>query len=88
MNKQDKRILNNYMNSEYYSLSQKYNTCSYAKMQAEYEILQDMRKLGGYDYKIISGNSHMFSCAFTFEENGKKFLKYFTRTKTQVFEIE
>lgn len=88
MNKQNQLILNNYRNSECYSLNQKYKTCSFAKLQAEREILQDMQKMNGYAYKIIGANSNSFSCAFIFEKDARKFLKYFTRTKTKVFEIE
>lgn len=88
MNKINKQILENYKKSEYYSLNQKYKSCSFAKIKAEQEILQDMKNLNGYNYKIVGANTSTFSCAFTFEENNKQFLKYFTRSKIKIFEVE
>lgn len=85
MNKKDKNTIFNYLRSTNYNLMDCYRTASCYKWRAYNDIIQEMNNNNGYNFKIISYNQMMFTCGFTFEnENGGKFLKYYTPTKTSI----
>ena len=72
LTQKQQQMLNNYNNSDMYSLQDLYKTCSVAKTRAEYLIKEEMRKIGGYGYKVCGGNSNCFTCAYCYDsrENG------------------
>lgn len=70
----------NYKRSNMDKLSDLYKNCSYEKSRADYLIREEMKNLNGYDYKIIGGNSMMFSCGYKYkDESGLEHLVYHTR---------
>lgn len=80
MTQKEKNFYNNYERSNMYRLSDLYKSCSYEKSRADYLIREEMKNLNGYDYKIISGNSMMFSCGYKYKDQSNlEHLVYHTR---------
>lgn len=87
MKKQHQTILESFKRSTNYRLEEVYNKFSLEKARAQFFILEDMKKNNGKNFKILSHNCMMFTCCYEFSKEGKNYLKYFSKTKTIVFEI-
>ena len=54
----------NYLNSKKKSVKECYKNPSFEKRMAEMEILNEMKKKGGSNYRIITHNAHIFTCGY------------------------
>jgi hypothetical protein len=87
MTEQNQQIIKNYNKSYKTNLLQCYTKPSEKKFKAEQKIIDEMAKLGGYGYKIISYNIYNFSCAYMYNKIDTETseiiptLVYHTRTK-------
>ena len=72
LTKKQQQMINAYNYSDMHSLRDLYKSYSNAKAREEYFILDEMRKIGGYGYKVCGGNSMCFTCAYCYDsrENG------------------
>lgn len=87
LNKKQKQFLNNYNESDMYSLRDAYGRYSRAKEQAEDEIIKEMESVGGHGYKVCTAGHFIFTCAYKVDdENGTK-LVYHTPTARHEFYI-
>lgn len=84
MNKQQKQILANYETAENTSVSECYAKPSSAKVHAENEIKLEMIKELGFDYKVLSYNTNMFTCAY---KTARNTLIYHTPTRKVVINL-
>ena len=75
-------LAQNYWNSYYDSLTQCYIKPSQAKLNAQHCCKLRMLKWNGYDFRICTFNSHMFTAGYRFKENGTEYLAYETPTYT------
>ena len=79
MSKRERTALNNYtwyLNSTMRDLNDAYTTYSAAKARA-FSYCKDLQyRLSGYDFKIISKNSFMFTAGFTFADPETGVLKF------------
>ena len=88
MIKRDARIVESYNRSRVYSLSQCYGRFSSEK-QSAWEYCQNLcRKKDGSGLKVISYNGWMFTAGFKYEENGKSYLMYITKSEDRPIELE
>lgn len=56
-----------------------YKKPSDRKSRIEWDINYYRRKCGGYDYRVLSYNSQMFTCAYRVKDvNGDEWLRVFT----------
>ena len=89
---QKQNYYNKYKKSNMYRLRDLYTSYSEAKAAAEQEIIEEMRKNGGYGYKVCGGNSCTFTCAYMYDtrENGdiNKHLVYHTAYNRYDFIVE
>ena len=85
---QAKQIIRRYNNSDCYSLWQayKYSYSNY-KARAEQEIKDEMQKMGGYSYRITGAGSSYFSCGYTLEIDGQKYVVFHTPTDRKLVAI-
>ena len=89
MTKKDKSTIFNYLKSNKFSLMDCYKSASCYKWRVYNSIIEEMKKLNGYNFKIISYNQNIFTCGFTFDSaSGSKFLKYYTPNKTTILLLE
>lgn len=89
MNKRQLAIFNNYKNSYKRELFDCYKSYSHNKMRAYGNCINQMMKRDGYDFRIISHNSHIFTVGFKFkDETGSEKLMYISPTKMESFYIE
>ena len=75
-------LAQNYWNSYRRNLTECYGRFSSAKGNADFWCRQRMVELGGYDYRICTFNSQMFTAGYRFKENGTEYLVYKTPTYT------
>ena len=73
-------LAQNYWNSYYRTLNDCYVRRSHAKENADFWCRERMVELGGYDYRICTYNSQIFTAAFRFKEKGIEYLCYMTPT--------
>ena len=67
LTQKQQQLLNNYNNAKYDNLHQAYNNCSYAKIRAWQNILDEMRNNNGYNIRITGFNSCVYSCAYKYQ---------------------
>lgn len=69
MFKYEKRMVSNYENTpeDIDSLEKVYVTFSRAKWYSFHEIKKEMNLLGGYDMRITSHNSMIYTCAYKYD---------------------
>lgn len=83
LNNKECKIALSKFNDWYYSsakeLYQVYGSYSQAKENAMNYCKEMMKKYEGYDLRIISHNSNVFSVGFIFKDDGKKIFAYITR---------
>lgn len=79
LNKKQQQLLNNFNQSYNTKLSDIYKNYSGEKARAERDILNEMGKKCGYDYRITGGNCNFFSCGYLYiDEQNKTHLVYHT----------
>lgn len=87
-NKRVNGIINSYKNYAGRDLSDCYKKASVAKQRA-YAYCRDLqRKYNGYDFRVISYNTFMFTVGFKFvdTETGKVMFMHITPSKDEIFE--
>lgn len=87
MTKKETAMVMNYVRATKRTLDECYGRYSTAKEIAYNSCRRAMEMLDGYDFKIVSYNCNFFSCAFTYEKDGKERLRYYTYANTYDFEI-
>lgn len=87
MNKKQTGIYKQWLRSQKSNLYDCYKRPSEYKLNAEHSIVQSCLKLHGERFRILSHNTYTFTCAFSYENNGKTFLVYHTPYHTDAFEI-
>ena len=87
MTKYERGIAARYFDATYKSVRDCYIKPSIAKIGIEESIIRAMVANHGADYRVISYNIMMFTCAYMFLLNGRVHLHYFTPSKTEVIDI-
>lgn len=65
-----------------------YKKPSFNKTWAENLIFNEMRELDGYEYKVLTANCQIFTCAFKYKDkNQQEHMRYYTRDNTYDFII-
>ena len=89
MNKEQRVILERYKGSYKRDLYDCYTQYSRAKINAYESCIRLMDSYDGYDFRIISYNSHMFTAGFRFKDSGlREWFMYMTKTRREKFLIE
>lgn len=88
MTKVQRGMLNNYNRSEWTSLHQVYQNPSWSKQRAFDWCMELVRKYSGNRPRICTFNSFGFTFGFTFEMEGKTFLRYETPNNSYTFPID
>lgn len=65
-----------------------YKNPSREKERIDERIRRECDAIGGYDYRVINGNSYQFTCAFRFYncEDKKEYLVYYTKENRYCYE--
>ena len=71
-------LAQNYWHSHRRTLEECYSSHSRAKENADFWCRARMVECGGYDYRICTFNSQMFTCGYRFKEKGVEYLAYET----------
>jgi len=87
MNKRQQSILDAYNNSDLRTLHECYGSWSWAKEYAYEDCKRTCANMNGYDFRIISYNTCMFSIGFRYKKDGKEYLHYETNVSVLDFEI-
>lgn len=88
MNKQDEAIVRSYNRSSKSNLWDCYDSFS-SKKRSAWEYCENlMYKHNGYGLKVISANGWMFTAGFMFEEDGKNYLMYITKSQDKKILID
>lgn len=87
MNKKQTGIYEQWLRSQNLNLYDCYKRPSEHKLNAEHSIFQSCLKLGEKRFRTLAYNSYSFTCAFSYENEGKTFLVYHTPYHTEAFEI-
>ena len=83
MTKKELACLYSYRHAGYNSVNDAYDRPSTRKQAIERHILQDMKMLNGYGYKVCSKNCFYFTAGFLFMSEGKEHLMFYTHTRTE-----
>ena len=75
------QIINAYNLSSKSHLFEVYERPSQKKISSYTLLLIEMKENNGKNMKILSHNSRVYTCAYEFEKDGKRFLKYHSKTK-------
>ena len=75
-------LAQNYWNSYRRTLNDCYVRPSLAKENADFWCRERMVECGGYDYRICTYNTSMFTAGYRFKENGIEYLAYETPSYT------
>ena len=78
----------NYDNSSAFTLWDAYGSFSRDKQLAYDNCLEQMRKDGGFSFRICSVSNWVFTCAYKFKKDGETYLKYFTAKNTYIIKYE
>lgn len=85
--KELKNAFHRYNESKYTSVNEFYKKPSYYKEKAEYLILENMKKVNGYGYKVVGGNCSHFTAGWLYDENDKLIFVYETYANTYKLEV-
>lgn len=80
-----RKLITQYNNSKYYSLSYCYNRCSRSKEVSEMYIEDEQSQYNGYDYRILSYNRNMFTAGFRYNTLEGIILRVYTHL--HIYEI-
>ena len=87
LSKRYEAILRAYQNSNLTCLHECYGSWSWAKEHAYNYCKGLCDRMNGYDFKIVSYNTNMFSIAFLYQSDGKTMLHYETNKTTLDFDV-
>ena len=85
MTKRNLRMYQNLVNASNTTLRDIYKSWSNEKERAYNYCKQDCEKNNGFNFRVVNGNTFMFSCGYLYNKNGKKYCKYFTGYNTYEF---
>lgn len=89
MTKEQTTILMRYMNATATKLSGVYKNVGKTNLVAYENIMQEMKKREGFDFKIISANNFCWTCAYEYEDElGNEHLRYYSSKRTLDFIID
>lgn len=88
MTKRQRGILNRYINSHLYELRQCYNSWSDAKEYALWKCKYHCEQANGYNFKIISYNSQMFSIGYCYKIDEVPYFHYETNRTSEDWRID
>lgn len=74
MNKKQTSIYEQWLKSNNLNLYDCYKKPSEFKLDVEWRIIQACRKMNGERFRILSYNTYTFTCAFSIEKDGKRYL--------------
>ena len=84
MTKRDRGIVHQYLQSTSYNLNDVYGSYSKAKARAWDNCVEQMYLDGGYNLKIISSNSQIFTVGYTVKNDDEVAIVYITPTKKRL----
>lgn len=87
MNKKQTRIYERWLASNNLNLYDCYKKPSESKLDAEWRIIHACRQMHGKRFRILSYNTHTFTCAYAVEKDDKTMLIWHSPYNTEVFEI-
>lgn len=87
MNKKQTRIYEQWLKSNNLNLYDCYKKPSEAKLDAERRIIYSCRQTHGKRFRILSYNTHSFTCAYAVEKDGKTLLVWHSPYHVEVFKI-
>ena len=88
MNKQEKQIYEKYQMSTYYRLEHCYDKPSNRKRQIYENLIDECTLNDGWNLKIMSYNSQIFTAGYIVLNGNDKFLVYHTPTKKQIIKVD
>ena len=89
MTKQEQRIVQNYTSLSNRGLLDVYGNPSTQKQMAYSTILHEMKVKQGYDLRVLSYNTFMFTVAYCYiNDKGQEILVYHTPNKRQEIILE
>lgn len=88
LNKQMQGAINSHKMSNTYSLSDCYNSYSYAKERAYNYCRNLYNEYNGYDFKIISYNTNQFSVGFYCDFDDKTNFVYITKSYDRMCAVD
>ena len=88
MTKRNAGIVASYNRSNYTELSQCYGRYSTKKQNAWEYCKALCKKYNGNGLKILSYNGYQFTAGFEFEENGKQYLMYISKSEDRQIELD
>lgn len=83
--KKQQEIIRSYERSNAEFLREVYTSYSNEKRDAYFAIQNEMRGLRGRQLRITGHNTSFFSCAYQYERDGQRYLRY--HTKSNVIDI-
>lgn len=87
MNNKQTGIYKQWLKSNKLNLYDCYKNPSEAKLDAECRSIQACRKLHGERFRILRYNTYTFTCAFSIERDGKRYLIWHSPYHYECFEI-
>ena len=81
MTKRDAGVIESYNRSSYTELSQCYGSYSSKKQNAWNYCKELCMSKNGSGLRILSRNVYQFTAAFKYEENGKQYLMYISKSE-------
>lgn len=78
-------IITRYNNSRIGSVYECYTKPSTRKCVAERAIMHEMAENNGYDYRILSYNSQMFTCAYRYKLGNTEMLVFHTKCRHEYY---
>ena len=87
MTKRNQGIVKSYERSEKSNLNQCYGRFSKAKADAWEYCKELCKSKDGSGLKILSANVYQFTAGFKYEENGKQYLMYISKSENRPIEI-
>lgn len=86
--KKARGLVQEYERSYNYGLHQCYTSYSYAKGRAEVRCRTKMFAMDGYGFKILSFNSHTFTCGWLYEDKETGVIMLNVETYRNTYTIE
>lgn len=88
MTKHNIELLRQYDNTKWTSLYEAYENPSANKRKIYDDCLAVCKEKHGYNYRIVSRNTYVFTFAFKYKKDGKTHLFYMTPAHDYDFEVE
>lgn len=81
-------LIERFYNSEFETLEECYNSCSYAKRMAYYNCLYKCSDMDGWRFRIISFNTMSFTCGWLYEDKETGVIMLNVETYRNTYTIE